>query len=60
LVPVGFDAIRDETERSFFMNLLTTFSLPDATVDRLVKAGSQILRDSPEFKRLLKDLETSH
>jgi NTE family protein len=60
LIPVGFDAIKDETERSFFMNLLTTFSLPGPTVDRLVKAGGDILHDSPEFKRLLNDLEVSH
>jgi NTE family protein len=58
LIPVGFDAIKDDSERSFFTNLLTTFNLPDATVDRLVTAGSDILRDSPEYKRLLKDLES--
>jgi NTE family protein len=58
LVPVGFDAIKDETERSFFLNLLTTFNLPDSTVDRLVAAGGEILRDSPEFKRFLNDLKT--
>jgi len=60
LIPVGFDAITDETERSFFMNLLTTFNLPDSTVDRLIAAGSEILRDSPEYKRLLDDLKTPH
>jgi NTE family protein len=57
LIPVGFDAIRDETERSFFMNLLTTFNLPDSTVDRLVAAGGEILRDSPEYQRLLDELK---
>jgi NTE family protein len=60
LIPVGFDAIRDETERSFFLNLLTTFNLPDSTVDRLITAGSEILRDSPEYKRLLEDLKAPH
>jgi NTE family protein len=60
LIPVGFDAITDETDRSFFMNLLTSFSLPDSTVDRLIAAGGEILRDSPEYKRLLGDLKTSH
>lgn len=55
-IPVGFDAIANPSERSFFMNLLTTFSLPDKTVDRLVAAGGKILRDNPEFKRLLADL----
>ncbi len=60
LIPVGFDAIQDETQRSFFLNLLTTFNLPDSTVDRLVTAGGEILRDAPEYKRLLDDLKAPH
>src|SRR5882757_1058495 len=57
LIHVGFDAVRDKDERSFFLSLLTTFNLPDGTVDRLVAAAGQILRDSPEYKRLLGDLK---
>ena len=57
-IEVGFDAIANASERSFFLNLMTTFSLPDATVDRLTAAGGRILRESPEFKRLLEDLQT--
>jgi NTE family protein len=60
LVHVGFDAVRDKDERSFFLSLLTTFNLPDATVDRLTAAAGQILRDSPEYKRLLEDLKSAH
>jgi NTE family protein len=56
LIHVGFDAVRDKDERSFFQGLLTTFNLPDATVDRVTAAAGQILRDSPEYKRLLEDL----
>ena len=58
-IQVGFNAIANASERSFFLNLMTTFTLPDATVDRLVAAGGTILRDSPEFKRLLTDLKTN-
>ena len=55
-IHVGFDALADASERSFFRSLLTTFTLPDSTVDRLVAAGGSLLRDAPEFKRLLADL----
>ena len=58
-IHVGFDALADASERSFFRSLLTTFTLPDSTVDRLVAAGGTILRDSPEFKRLLSDLKAN-
>jgi NTE family protein len=58
-IHVGFDALADASERSYFRSLLTTFTLPDSTVDRLVAAGGSILRDSPEFKRLLADLKAN-
>jgi NTE family protein len=58
-IHVGFDALADASERSFFRSLLTTFTLPDSTVDRLVAAGGTLLRDAPEFKRLLADLGAS-
>jgi NTE family protein len=58
-IQVGFDAIANAAERSFYRNLMTTFTLPDSTVDRLVAAGGKVLRDSPEFKRLLTDLRAS-
>jgi NTE family protein len=58
-IQVGFDAIANASERSFFLNLMTTFNLPDSTVDRLVTAGGKILRDSPEFRRLLADLKAN-
>ena len=58
-IQVGFDAIANTSERSFFLNLMTTFTLPDSTVDRLVAAGEKILRESPEFKRLLRDLKAN-
>ncbi|HWA26571.1 MAG TPA: patatin-like phospholipase family protein [Lacunisphaera sp.] len=58
-IHVNFDALVDPSDRSYFRSLLTTFALPDSTVDRLIAAGGKILRDSPEFKRLLADLNTN-
>ena len=46
----------DAAERAYLNNLPTSFVLPDAAVDRLRAAASRILRGSPEFKRLLRDL----
>jgi NTE family protein len=40
-----------------YLNLQpTTFVLEPEAVDRLRAAGGTIIMDSPEFKRLLKDL----
>lgn len=55
-IPIGFDGVADASERSYFRSLLTTFTLPDSTVDRLIAAGGTILREAPEFKRLMADL----
>jgi NTE family protein len=59
LIHVGFDAIANAADRSFFLNLMTTFNLPDSTVDRLEAAGGKTLRDSPEFARLMSDLKAN-
>lgn len=56
-IKVGFDGVASASDRSFFRSLMTTFWLPDSTVDRLVEAGGKVLRDSPEFNRLLRDLK---
>lgn len=55
-VLVDFDSISDPTERDFFNSVPTTLGLPDATVDRLIAVGRQVLRESPEFQELLANL----
>ena len=42
-IQVDFNAIANASERSYFLNLMTTFTLPNSTVDRLVAAGGKIL-----------------
>ncbi|MDF9831935.1 NTE family protein [Ereboglobus sp. PH5-5] len=56
IVIVDFEKLSDDNEREFFQTLPTRFHLPDKTIDRLTAAGGKILRDSPEFQRLLRDL----
>ena len=54
---VGFEDIRDPQAWHFFNRIPTSFSLTEQQVDRLIQAGRELLRDNPEFKRLLADLD---
>jgi len=56
LVEVSFDNLEDPEEVRYFKRLPTSFKLSDEQVDRLREAGRRLLRDSPEFQRLLKDM----
>ncbi len=56
LVEVGFDALRDSDERSYFMGIPTSFSLPSETVDRLRRLAARLLEESGEYQRLVRDL----
>jgi hypothetical protein len=53
---VGFDQIKDQKKREYFLNMPTTFSLKKEEVDDLRGIGPKILDDSKEFQRLLKGL----
>jgi NTE family protein len=53
LVNLSFDQLAEADERQFLQNLPTRLSLPPETIDRLTAAGGQLLRESPEFRRLL-------
>ena len=56
-VVVGFDSLQDAGERAFLKNLPTTFNLTSEAVDRIRAAGAKLLGESPEFQRLVKDLQ---
>ncbi len=56
LIEVAFEALADEEEREFFNNVATSFKLDDETVDRLIEVGGRLLRESPEFAKLLTEL----
>jgi NTE family protein len=53
-VDVSFDAIADDSERRYFMELPTSFSLPPEAVDRLRELGSRLLRESKTMQEWLK------
>jgi NTE family protein len=56
LVEVDFNALRDDREKQFFHKLPTSFSLNPQWVDRVKEVGRRILRESPAYQRLLRDL----
>jgi NTE family protein len=57
LIEVDFDALTEKGERTYFKNLPTSFHLSFEAVDLLRAAGRRVLIHSPEFQRLLRDLE---
>lgn len=46
VIDVSFDAISDPEERAYFMELPTSFVLPDEDIDRLVGVAGQLMRQS--------------
>jgi NTE family protein len=56
VVDVTFDAIRDPKERSYFMNLPTSFALPAEDIDRLREIAGRLLRQSPEYDAIVREL----
>lgn len=56
-IQVGFRDIQEPDRRRFFNRVPTSFSLTDEQVDRLIAAGRHLLRENPEFRALLADLQ---
>ena len=56
-IDISFDAIADPDERNYFMNLPTSFRLPDEAVDRLRALGGRLLRESKRYQILMRQSE---
>ena len=50
---IAFETLQDPQERAYFNELPTSFRLDDEQVDRLIEVGRRLLRQSPDFQRLL-------
>jgi NTE family protein len=48
--------VTDPAEEARLMNIATNLALTDEEVDHLLLAGSRLLRNDPEFQRLIRDL----
>ena len=59
-IDVSFDSIEDPEEKRYFMNLPTSFVLPDEAVDRLRALGGRLLRESTTYRDLLKRIDESN
>ena len=55
LVEVSFEKLSDPEERAYLAGIETSFKLSDEKVDRLVAAGREIIRTSPELREALRD-----
>lgn len=53
VMDVNFENLADLEERTFFMNLPTSFVLKEEEVDRLREVGGRLLRQSPTYQELL-------
>ena len=59
VIDVSFPRLEDAVERDYLTRLPTALSLPPEAIDRLRAAAGKIIRDSPDFKRLLRDARAS-
>ncbi|MEN8129632.1 MAG: patatin-like phospholipase family protein [Pseudomonadota bacterium] len=56
VVDVSFDEIPDPAERAYFMELPTSFVLPEEDIDRLVEVAGQLMRQSAEYESIVRDM----
>lgn len=56
-IDASLNEIEDPDERLSLMKIPTTLYLTDAQIDRLMGAATQLIRKSPEFQRLIRDIE---
>ena len=59
LIDVSIEDVIEPQALQFFNKVPTSFSLEGEQVDRLIEAGRKLLRNHPEFQKLLADLESS-
>ena len=55
-IDVSFPQLEDKAESAYLNDLPTSFVLEPDSVDRLRAAARKLLLDSPDFKRLLRDV----
>ena len=58
-INASLSEVDDPDERRALMKIPTTMYLMDPQIDRLLLAASRLIRNDPEFQRLMRDLETS-
>jgi NTE family protein len=56
-IDVSFGAMADVSEQEYLMKIPTTLYLTDQQIERLLLAATRLIRNDPEFQRLMRDLE---
>jgi NTE family protein len=57
MISLGFNRLSDEAERRRLNRLPTSFRLHAAEVDSLRAAGRKLLRESPQFRKLVAEMQ---
>jgi len=55
-IQLGFDAVEDPEALAFLNGIPTSFNLSKEQVDTLIETGRELLRNNPDYQRLLADL----
>ncbi len=55
LIEVSFDGVQQEQRRLFLNQIPTSLSLSPEQADALIQAGEQLVKENPEFQRLIAD-----
>ena len=58
-INAGLSEVEDPDERLALMKIPTTLYLTDPQIDQLLLAASRLIRNDPDFQRLMLDLEKS-
>ncbi len=53
-IKLDFEGVADMRQRKFLNNMATSFSLPNDEVDTLIEAGRTLLRESPDYQKLVR------
>ncbi len=57
VMEISFEAIADPKRRDAFYGVATDFALPEEQVTALVHEGCELLKNDPEFRCMLEDVE---
>jgi NTE family protein len=58
-INASLSEIPDQDERESLMRIPTTLYLTDEQIDRLLLAAARLIRNDPDFQRLMQDIETA-
>lgn len=56
-INASLSELEDAAERDYLMKIPTTLQLNDEQIDRLLSAASRLIRNDPDFQRLMRDLQ---